>query len=126
MPQHPSSTSIASPPMTTDAAPSTSHNDDEDGEEALAEKKNIGKEGEEEKTKSVHIEFDKDEADMTQTSTPATTVTILKSTTPMTKKERVIHQLINDPTKLDTDNDEEVITNQLKRKCYKQAVGKSV
>ncbi|KAH1107742.1 hypothetical protein J1N35_011510 [Gossypium stocksii] len=70
--------------------------DDENGEEAIVKKKNTEKEGEEEKTEFVHIESDKDEADMTQTSTPATTATTPKSVAPMTKK------------------------------CYKQVVGKSI
>ncbi|KAK5824879.1 hypothetical protein PVK06_019666 [Gossypium arboreum] len=121
MPKHPGSTSAAAPPMTTDATPSTSHNEDE----ALVEKK-IGKEGEEEKTESMHIESHKDVADMTQTSTPATTVTTLKSTAPMTEQECAIYQLIDDLKKLDTNDDEEVAINQLKRKCYKQAVEKSI
>ncbi|KAH1039231.1 hypothetical protein J1N35_040974 [Gossypium stocksii] len=74
-------------------------NGDEDGEEATVEKKNMEKEGEEEKTKFVHIEYDKDEADMTQTSTPATTATTPKFVAPMTEQERVIHQVIDDFTK---------------------------
>ncbi|XP_012472360.1 uncharacterized protein LOC105789533 [Gossypium raimondii] len=131
--KHLGSTSTASPPMTTDVAPSTSHSDfkqqleddDEDGTETTAEK-NIEKEGKEEKIESVHIESNKDEANITQTSTPATTTTTPKSTTPMTEQERVIHQLVDDFRKLKIDDDEEMPINQLKMKCYKQVVGKSV
>ncbi|KAK5794112.1 hypothetical protein PVK06_035314 [Gossypium arboreum] len=86
-----------------------SEDDNEDGEEATAEKKK--KEEEEEKIKSVHIESDKDEAGMTQTSTLATTATTLKSTAPMTEQECAIHQLINDLTNLDTDDEEKVPIN---------------
>ncbi|KAH1039087.1 hypothetical protein J1N35_040830 [Gossypium stocksii] len=73
--------------------------DDEDGEEATAKTKHIEKEGDVEKIESMHVESDKDEADIVQTSTPATPATKPKSTTPMTKQERVVHQLIDDLTK---------------------------
>ncbi|KAK5825664.1 hypothetical protein PVK06_020522 [Gossypium arboreum] len=105
IPEHPSSTST--------------EDDDEDGEEATAEKKNIENKGEEEKTESVHIESDKDKANMTQTYTLATIASTLKSITSLTEQEHAIHQLIDDLRKIDTDDEEEVPINQLKRKRYK-------
>ncbi|KAH1114094.1 hypothetical protein J1N35_007472 [Gossypium stocksii] len=99
--------------------------DNEDGEETTAENKNIKKERKE-KIEFVHIESKKDEADMTQTSTPTTTTTTPKSTIPMTEQECMIHQLVDDLKKSDADDEEEVPTNQLKTKHYKQVAGKSV
>ncbi|KAH1114526.1 hypothetical protein J1N35_007904 [Gossypium stocksii] len=67
----------------------------------------------------MHIESDKDEADVTQTATPVNTTTTLNSTARMTEQECVVHQLIDDLMKSDTDDEDEVPINQLKRKHYK-------
>ncbi|KAH1082860.1 hypothetical protein J1N35_022621, partial [Gossypium stocksii] len=101
MPKHLGSTSISSSPMTTNATPSTSHIDFEQKVTDALEiwrrshcrDEEHRKRGEK-KTKSVHVESNKDELDITQTSTPATPATIPKSIALMTEQEHVIHQLI--------------------------------
>ncbi|KAH1107688.1 hypothetical protein J1N35_011456 [Gossypium stocksii] len=59
----------------------------------------------------MNIESDKDEVEMTQTSTPATPGNMPKSIAPMIEQEHAIHQLNDDLTKLSTDNEEEVPIN---------------
>ncbi|KAK5771015.1 hypothetical protein PVK06_047184 [Gossypium arboreum] len=82
--------------------------------------------GEKEKSKPVHIESDKDDVDVTQTIVPTDATTTPNSNAPLTEQEHVIHQLIDDLMKLNTAYEDEMSINQLKRKRYKQAVGKSV
>ncbi|KAH1082262.1 hypothetical protein J1N35_022023, partial [Gossypium stocksii] len=78
------------------------------------------------KIEFMHIESYKDDADMTQTTTPIDTTTTPNSIALMKEQERVVHQLIYDLTKSNTDDDDEVPINQLKRRRYRQAARKSV
>ncbi|KAH1082328.1 hypothetical protein J1N35_022089 [Gossypium stocksii] len=65
---------------------------------------------------------------MNTDTTPSTSynTTTTRNAAPMTEQEHVAHQLINDLTKLDIDEEEDVPINQLKRKCYKRTIGKFV
>ncbi|KAH1091743.1 hypothetical protein J1N35_019000 [Gossypium stocksii] len=79
-------------------------------------KRRLQKRGEEEKTISMHIESHKDDADVTQTATLADITTTSNSTAPMTVQECAVHQLIDDLTKSDTNDEDKMPINQLKRK----------
>ncbi|KAK5842392.1 hypothetical protein PVK06_004742 [Gossypium arboreum] len=79
-------------------------------------------ERDEARTGSVHIESDDDGMDTIQTTAAA-----LQSETPMTAQECAVHQLIDEITKSDTDDDEEEVPiNQLKRKRFKMPIGKTI
>ncbi|KAK5811690.1 hypothetical protein PVK06_027047 [Gossypium arboreum] len=87
--------------------------EDNDDKEPITEKQTTEKEGEAEKTESINVESKKEDDDVTQATTPANTTTT-PTTAPIRKQERAVHQLIDDLTKLDIDEKEEVPINQLK------------
>ncbi|KAH1098004.1 hypothetical protein J1N35_014925 [Gossypium stocksii] len=93
---------------------------------ANEEKKQKGPKGDEEKMESMNIDSDQERKEVNHVPTPTKPTTAPKSTTPISKQDRKINQLIDNLTKLDDNDEEEVPINMLKRKQhYKCAAQKS-